>query len=137
MSLPPWRMLSSSLLIDFFNQILKMAKGTENMLLAAFMGRSGLGLDGLLRGKLQPAARSDRLILNKYLGVSVGWESCSLILSSFRLQAVFRQLDASLWLHCSLYFLPGNDWYWRAGIFQNGHYHIQSAQPIADFIFTS
>lgn len=46
-------MLCSSLFIDFFNQILKWPKGTENMLLAAIYGGLllGLGLGLVFRGE--------------------------------------------------------------------------------------
>ncbi len=100
-------MLCSSLFIDFFNQILKWPKGTENMLLAAIYGGLllGLGLGLVFRGEASTGG-SDviGLILNKYLGVSVGMGimvTDFIIISASGL--VFRQLEAPLYGYIVLF----------------------------------
>ena len=100
-------MLSSSLLIDFFNQVLNWPKGTENMLLASIYGGLllGLGLGLVFRGEASTGG-SDviGLILNKYLGVSVGMGimiTDFIIISASGL--VFRQLEAPLYGYIVLF----------------------------------
>jgi len=100
-------MLSSSLLIDFFDQVLKWPKGTENMLLASIYGGLllGLGLGLVFRGEASTGG-SDviGLILNKYLGVSVGMGimiTDFIIISASGL--VFRQLEAPLYGYIVLF----------------------------------
>ena len=100
-------MLCSSLFIDFFNLILKWPKGTENMLLAAIYGGLllGLGLGLVFRGEASTGG-SDviGLILNKYLGVSVGMGimvTDFIIISASGL--VFRQLEAPLYGYIVLF----------------------------------
>jgi len=100
-------MLSSSLMIDFFNQVLNWPKGTENMLLASIYGGLllGLGLGLVFRGEASTGG-SDviGLILNKYLGVSVGMGimiTDFIIISASGL--VFRQLEAPLYGYIVLF----------------------------------
>jgi len=102
-------MLSSSLLIDFFDQVLKWPKGTENMLLASIYGGLllGLGLGLVFRGEASTGG-SDviGLILNKYLGISVGMGimiTDFIIISASGL--VFRQLEAPLYGYIVLFIL--------------------------------
>jgi len=100
-------MLCSSVFIDFFNEILKWPKGTDNMLLAAIYGGLllGLGLGLVFRGEASTGG-SDviGLILNKYLGVSVGMGimvTDFIIISASGL--VFRQLEAPLYGYIVLF----------------------------------
>jgi len=133
-------MLCSSLFIDFFNQILKWPKGTENMLLAAIYGGLllGLGLGLVFRGEASTGG-SDviGLILNKYLGVSVGMGimvTDFIIISASGL--VFRQLEAPLYGYIVLFIstrvidLVLEGWNFSKMVI------ITSSQPekIADFI---
>jgi uncharacterized membrane-anchored protein YitT (DUF2179 family) len=133
-------MLSSSLLIDFFNQILKWPKGTENMLLAAIYGGLllGLGLGLVFRGEASTGG-SDviGLILNKYLGVSVGMGimiTDFIIISASGL--VFRQLEAPLYGYIVLFIssrvidLVLEGWNFSKMVIITS----SQPQPIADFI---
>ncbi|HUM34542.1 MAG TPA: YitT family protein, partial [Candidatus Saccharicenans sp.] len=133
-------MISSSLFIDFFNQILKWPKGTENTLLAAIYGGLllGLGLGLVFRGEASTGG-SDviGLILNKYLGVSVGMGilvTDFIIISASGL--VFKQLEAPLYGYIVLFIsskvidLVLEGWKFSKMVI------ITSSQPqkIADFI---
>ena len=133
-------MLCSSVFIDFFNEILKWPKGTDNMLLAAIYGGLllGLGLGLVFRGEASTGG-SDviGLILNKYLGVSVGMGimvTDFIIISASGL--VFRQLEAPLYGYIVLFIssrvidLVLQGWNFSKMVI------ITSSQPekIADFI---
>ncbi len=133
-------MLSSSLLIDFFNQVLKWPKGTENMLLASIYGGLllGLGLGLVFRGEASTGG-SDviGLILNKYLGVSVGMGimiTDFIIISASGL--VFRQLEAPLYGYIVLFIssrvidLVLEGWNFSKLVIITS----SQPQPIADFI---
>lgn len=133
-------MLSSSLLIDFFNQVLKWPKGTENMLLASIYGGLllGLGLGLVFRGEASTGG-SDviGLILNKYLGVSVGMGimiTDFIIISASGL--VFRQLEAPLYGYIVLFIssrvidLVLEGWNFSKMVIITS----SQPQPIADFI---
>ncbi|HPB59285.1 MAG TPA: YitT family protein [Candidatus Saccharicenans sp.] len=133
-------MLCSSVFIDFFNEILKWPKGTDNILLAAIYGGLllGLGLGLVFRGEASTGG-SDviGLILNKYLGVSVGMGimvTDFIIISASGL--VFRQLEAPLYGYIVLFIssrvidLVLQGWNFSKMVI------ITSSQPekIADFI---
>lgn len=133
-------MLSSSLLIDFFDQVLKWPKGTENMLLASIYGGLllGLGLGLVFRGEASTGG-SDviGLILNKYLGVSVGMGimiTDFIIISASGL--VFRQLEAPLYGYIVLFIssrvidLVLEGWNFSKMVIITS----SQPQPIADFI---
>ncbi|MDD8019733.1 MAG: YitT family protein [Acidobacteriota bacterium] len=100
-------MITSSLLIDFFNQILKWPRGTDDMLLAAIYGGLllGIGLGLVFRGEASTGG-SDviGLILNKYLGVTVG---IGIMLTDFIIIStsglVFKQLEAPLYGYIVLF----------------------------------
>jgi uncharacterized membrane-anchored protein YitT (DUF2179 family) len=68
-------MVISSLLIDFFYEVLKLKSATDNAVLAAIYGgfMLGIGLGLVFRGRASTGG-SDIIgqILNKYLGVSIG-----------------------------------------------------------------
>ena len=68
-------MVISSLLIDFFYEVVKLKSATDNAVLAAIYGgfMLGIGLGLVFRGRASTGG-SDILgqILNKYLGVSIG-----------------------------------------------------------------
>lgn len=68
-------MVISSLLIDFFHEVLKVKSATDNAVLAAIYGGFllGIGLGLVFRGRASTGG-SDILgqILNKYTGVSIG-----------------------------------------------------------------
>ncbi|MBP7869965.1 MAG: YitT family protein [Candidatus Saccharicenans sp.] len=133
-------MLSSSLLIDFFDQVLKWPKGTENMLLASIYGGLllGLGLGLVFRGEASTGG-SDviGLILNKYLGISVGMGimiTDFIIISASGL--VFRQLEAPLYGYIVLFIssrvidLVLEGWNFSKMVIITS----SQPQPIADFI---
>ena len=68
-------MVISSVLIDFFYEVLKLKSATDNAVLAAIYGgfMLGIGLGLVFRGRASTGG-SDIIgqILNKYLGVSIG-----------------------------------------------------------------
>jgi uncharacterized membrane-anchored protein YitT (DUF2179 family) len=68
-------MVISSLLIDFFYEVLKLESATDNAVLAAIYGgfMLGIGLGLVFRGRASTGG-SDIIgqILNKYMGVSIG-----------------------------------------------------------------
>ena len=68
-------MVISSLLIDFFYEVLKLKSATDNAVLAAIYGgfMLGIGLGLVFRGRASTGG-SDIIgqILNKYMGVSIG-----------------------------------------------------------------
>ncbi|MCR4409793.1 MAG: YitT family protein [Candidatus Saccharicenans sp.] len=100
-------MTISSLLIDFFNEIIRLPRGTENPLLAAIYGglMLGLGLGLVFRGQASTGG-SDviGLILNKYTGLTVG---ISIMLTDFVIISasglVFRNLEAPLYGYIVLF----------------------------------
>ncbi len=100
-------MITSSLLIDFFNEILKLPRGTDNPLLAAIYGGLllGLGLGLVFRGEASTGG-SDviGLIINKYTGLTVGLGimiTDFLIISASGL--VFKNLEAPLYGYIVLF----------------------------------
>jgi uncharacterized membrane-anchored protein YitT (DUF2179 family) len=100
-------MLLSSLLIDFFNEIIKLPKGTQNPILASIYGGLllGLGLGLVFRGEASTGG-SDviGMILNKYTGVSVG---IGIMLTDFVIISasgfVFKNLEAPLYGYIVLF----------------------------------
>jgi len=100
-------MITSSLLIDFFNEIIRLPKGTENPLLASIYGGLllGLGLGLVFRGEASTGG-SDviGLILNKYLGLTVG---IGIMITDFIIISasglVFRNLEAPLYGYIVLF----------------------------------
>ena len=100
-------MITSSLLIDFFNEILKLPRGTDNPLLAAIYGGLflGLGLGLVFRGEASTGG-SDviGLIINKYTSLTVGLGimiTDFLIISASGL--VFKNLEAPLYGYIVLF----------------------------------
>ncbi|MGQ9801121.1 MAG: YitT family protein [Candidatus Saccharicenans sp.] len=97
----------SSLLIDLFNEIIRLPRGTENPLLASIYGGLllGLGLGLVFRGQASTGG-SDviGLILNKYTGLTVG---ISIMLTDFVIISasglVFRNLEAPLYGYIVLF----------------------------------
>jgi len=69
-------MITSSLLIDFFNKILKLPSATENPVLASIYGGVvlGIGLGIVFRGRASTGG-SDIIgtVLHKYTGMSIGY----------------------------------------------------------------
>lgn len=100
-------MTLSSLMIDFFNEIIKLPKGTENPILASIYGGLllGLGLGLVFRGEASTGG-SDviGMILNKYTGVSVG---IGIMLTDFVIISasgfVFKNLEAPLYGYIVLF----------------------------------
>ncbi|HEK84927.1 MAG: YitT family protein [Candidatus Saccharicenans sp.] len=100
-------MVLSSLLIDFFNEVIKLHRGTENPLLAAIYGGLllGLGLGLVFRGEASTGG-SDviGMILNKYTGVSVGM---GIMMTDFVIISasgfVFKNLEAPLYGYIVLF----------------------------------
>ncbi|MGB4704041.1 MAG: YitT family protein [Candidatus Saccharicenans sp.] len=100
-------MLTSSLLIDFFNEILKLPRGTDNPVLASIYGGLllGLGLGLVFRGEASTGG-SDviGLILNRLTGMTVG---ISIMLTDFVIISasglVFKNLEAPLYGYIVLF----------------------------------
>lgn len=100
-------MTLSSLMIDFFNEIIKLPKGTENPILASIYGGLllGLGLGLVFRGEASTGG-SDiiGMILNKYTGVSVG---IGIMLTDFVIISasgfVFKNLEDPLYGYIVLF----------------------------------
>ncbi|MGB9835254.1 MAG: YitT family protein [Candidatus Saccharicenans sp.] len=98
---------TSSLFIDFFHEVLKLPRGTENPLLAAIYGGLllGLGLGLVFKGEASTGG-SDviGLILNRYTGVSVG---IGIMLTDFFIISasglVFKNLEAPLYGYIVLF----------------------------------
>jgi uncharacterized membrane-anchored protein YitT (DUF2179 family) len=100
-------LILSSLLIDFFNKVIKLPRGTENQLLAAIYGGLllGLGLGLVFRGDASTGG-SDiiGMILNKYSGISVGMGIMAtdfIIISASGV--VFKNLEAPLYGYIVLF----------------------------------
>ncbi|MBC7364827.1 MAG: YitT family protein, partial [Candidatus Aminicenantes bacterium] len=97
----------SSLFIDFFHELIKLPRGTENQLLAAIYGGLllGLGLGLVFKGEASTGG-SDviGLIINKYSGVSVG---IGIMLTDFFVISisgvVFKNLEAPLYGYIVLF----------------------------------
>jgi len=100
-------MILPSLMIDFFHEVIKLPKGTENPLLASIYGGLllGLGLGLIFRGEASTGG-SDiiGMILNKYSGVSVGM---GIMLTDFLIISasgfVFKNLEAPLYGYIVLF----------------------------------
>ena len=100
-------MASSSLFIDFFHEIIKLPRGTENQLLAAIYGGLllGLGLGLVFKGEASTGG-SDviGLIFNKYTGMSVG---IGIMLTDFFVISasglVYKNLEAPLYGYIVLF----------------------------------
>ncbi len=98
---------TSSLFIDFFHEIIKLPRGTENQLLAAIYGGLllGLGLGLVFKGEASTGG-SDviGLIINKFTGVSVG---IGIMLTDFFVISasglVFKNLEAPLYGYIVLF----------------------------------
>jgi uncharacterized membrane-anchored protein YitT (DUF2179 family) len=94
-------MVVSSLLIDFFYEVLKLKSATDNAILAAIYGgfMLGVGLGLVFRGRASTGG-SDIIgqILNKYTGVSIG---ISIMLVDFFIISAsglaFKKLEAPLY----------------------------------------
>ncbi len=100
-------MLTSSLLIDFFNEILKLPRGTDNPVLASIYGGLllGLGLGLVFRGEASTGG-SDviGLILNRLTGMTVG--ICIMLTDFVIISAsglVFKNLEAPLYGYIVLF----------------------------------
>jgi uncharacterized membrane-anchored protein YitT (DUF2179 family) len=100
-------MVISSLLIDFFNQVLALKSATDNPILAAIYGgfMLGVGLGLVFRGRASTGG-SDILgqILNRWTGVSVGIGI--MLIDFFIISAsgvAFRQLEAPLYGYIVLF----------------------------------
>ncbi|MCR4396127.1 MAG: YitT family protein [Candidatus Saccharicenans sp.] len=100
-------MVISSLMIDLFNEIMGLPRGTDNPLLASIYGGLllGLGLGLVFRGQASTGG-SDviGLILNKYTGLTVG---ISIMLTDFVIISasglVFKNLEAPLYGYIVLF----------------------------------
>ncbi|MGB9906507.1 MAG: YitT family protein [Candidatus Saccharicenans sp.] len=100
-------MVISSLMIDLFNEIIGLPRGTDNPLLASIYGGLllGLGLGLVFRGQASTGG-SDviGLILNKYTGLTVG---ISIMLTDFVIISasglVFKNLEAPLYGYIVLF----------------------------------
>lgn len=100
-------MITSSLMIDLFHEIIRLPRGTDNPLLASIYGGLllGLGLGLVFRGQASTGG-SDviGLILNKYTGLSVG---ISIMLTDFVIISasglVFKNLEAPLYGYIVLF----------------------------------
>jgi uncharacterized membrane-anchored protein YitT (DUF2179 family) len=94
-------MVISSLLIDFFYEVLKLKSATDNAILAAIYGgfMLGVGLGLVFRGRASTGG-SDIVgqILNKYTGISIG---ISIMLVDFFVISAsglaFKKLEAPLY----------------------------------------
>lgn len=100
-------MLTSSLLIDFCNEILHIRPATDNKILAAIYGgiMLGVGLGIIFRGRSSTGG-SDIIgqILNRYTGISVGFGI--LIVDFFVISTsglAFRNLEAPLYGYIVLF----------------------------------
>jgi uncharacterized membrane-anchored protein YitT (DUF2179 family) len=100
-------MVVSSLLIDFFYEVLKLKSATDNAILAAIYGgfMLGVGLGLVFRGRASTGG-SDIIgqILNKYTGVSIG---ISIMLVDFFIISAsglaFKKLEAPLYGYIVLF----------------------------------
>jgi len=100
-------MLVSSLLIDFFHQVVRLPSPTENKLLAAIYGgvMLGIGLGIVFRGRASTGG-TDIVgqVLNKYTGMSVGF---GIMLVDFIIISAsgfaFRNLEAPLYGYLVLF----------------------------------
>lgn len=98
---------TSSLFIDFFHEIIKLPRGTQNELLAAIYGGLllGMGLGLVFKGEASTGG-SDviGLIINKFTGVSVG---IGIMLTDFFVISasglVFKNLEAPLYGYIVLF----------------------------------
>ena len=100
-------MVISSLLIDFFYEVLKLKSATDNAVLAAIYGgiMLGIGLGLVFRGRASTGG-SDIIgqILNKYTGVSIGIGI--MLIDFFIISAsglAYRNLEAPLYGYIVLF----------------------------------
>ncbi len=100
-------MIVSSVLIDFFHEIIGLKSATDNAILAAIYGgfMLGVGLGLVFRGRASTGG-SDIIgqILNKYSGISIG--ICIMLIDFFIISAsglAFKKLEAPLYGYIVLF----------------------------------
>ncbi|HVP58556.1 MAG TPA: YitT family protein [bacterium] len=100
-------MIASSLMIDFFNRVVKLPSATSNPILASIYGgvMLGIGLGIVFRGRASTGG-TDIIgqILNRYTGMSIGFGIMIvdfIIISASGL--VFRNLEAPLYGYLVLF----------------------------------